>query len=185
MTPSGALDEAFAACPRTDFLPEDQRRFARLDRPLPIGWGQTNSQPTTVRNLLTLLDVRPGQRVLDVGCGSAWTTALLAHLVGPDGEVIGVEIVPGLVTFGRSRLGDRPNARVTPALSGVLGLPDGAPYDRILVSAEARTLPVPLLAQLADDGVLVVPVDGILLEVRPGPEVVERGRYAFVPLVGG
>ena len=185
MTPSGALDEAFAACPRTDFLPEDQRRFARLDRPLPIGWGQTNSQPTTVRNLLTLLDVRPGQRVLDVGCGSAWTTALLAHLVGPDGEVVGVEIVPGLVTFGRSRLGERPNARVRQALPGVLGLPDGAPYDRILVSAEARTLPVPLVEQLADDGVLVVPVNGILLEVRPGPEVVEHGRYAFVPLVGG
>jgi len=185
MTPSGALDEAFAACPRTDFLPEDQRRFARLDRPLPIGWGQTNSQPTTVRNLLTLLDVRPGQRVLDVGCGSAWTTALLAHLVGPDGEVVGVEIVPGLVTFGRSRLGERPNARVRQALPGVLGLPDGAPYDRILVSAEARTLPVPLLDQLADDGVLVVPVDGILLEVRQGPKVIERGRYAFVPLVGG
>ena len=138
-----------------------------------------------MRNLLKLLDVRPGQRVLDVGCGSAWTTALLAHLVGPDGEVIGVEIVPGLVRFGRSRLGERANARVTQALPGVLGLPEGAPYDRILVSAEARTLPVPLVDQLTDDGVLVVPVDGTLLEVRPGPEVIERGRYAFVPLVGG
>ena len=67
----------------------------------------------------------------------------------------------------------------------MLGLPEGAPYDRILVSAEARTLPVPLVDQLTDDGVLVVPVDGTLLEVRPGPEVIERGRYAFVPLVGG
>jgi protein-L-isoaspartate(D-aspartate) O-methyltransferase len=185
MTPDRALDEAFAACPRADFLPEGERRFARLDRPLPIGWGQTNSQPTTVRNMLALLDVRPGQRVLDVGCGSGWTTALLAHLVGPDGFVVGVEIVPGLVAFGRSRLGDRPNARVTEAVPGVLGLPDDAPYDRILVSAEASTLPVPLVEQLTGDGVLVVPVDGVMLEVRPGPEVVERGRYAFVPLVGG
>jgi protein-L-isoaspartate(D-aspartate) O-methyltransferase len=185
MTPGRALDEAFAACPRKDFLPEGERRFARLDRPLPIGWGQTNSQPTTVRTMLALLDVRAGQRVLDVGCGSAWTTALLAHLVGPDGSVVGVEIVPGLVAFGRSRLGDRPNARVVEAVPGVLGLPDGAPYDRILVSAEASTLPVPLVEQLAEDGVLVAPVRGTLLEVRPGPEVVERGRYAFVPLVDG
>src|SRR3954468_7053836 len=125
---SDAVEAAFAATPRRAFLPRWQRRFARLDRALDIGHGQTNSQPLTVRAMLTLLDVRPGQRVLDVGSGSAWTTALLAHLVGPDGEVIGVEIVPGLVSFGRSRLGERANARVTQAVPGVLGLPDGAPY---------------------------------------------------------
>ena len=75
------LDRAFAAAPRTWFLPRAETRFAALDRPLPIGHGQTNSQPTTVRHLLGHLDVRPGQRVLDVGCGSGWTTALLAQLV--------------------------------------------------------------------------------------------------------
>jgi protein-L-isoaspartate(D-aspartate) O-methyltransferase len=191
MTPDPALDEAFAAAPRTRFLPRKQRRFAGLDQPLPIGWGQTNSQPRTVRTMLALLDVRTGQRVLDVGCGSAWTTALLARLVGPTGEVIGVEIVPELVAFGRANLTPFGLgwAGVHAADPDVLGRPAQAPYDRILVSAEARSLPWDLADQLAaDGGVMVVPVDGELLLVRqqPGRAHVERhGAYAFVPLVGG
>ena len=78
-----ALDDAFAAVPRADFLPPDQRAYAHQDRPLAIGFGATNSQPWTVRYMLRLLDARPGDRVLDVGSGSGWTTALLAHLTGP------------------------------------------------------------------------------------------------------
>ena len=188
MTPRRALDEAFTACPRAAFLPEDQRRFAHLDRPLPIGYGQTNSQPTTVRHTLALLDVRPGQRVLDVGCGSGWTTALLAHLVGPDGEVIGVEIVPELVDIGRAHVAGHASAQVEQALPDTLGLPALAPFDRILVSAEATVLPTSLVEQLTDDGVLVVPVAGTLHEVRrQGADVVDvpHGRYVFVPLQGG
>jgi protein-L-isoaspartate(D-aspartate) O-methyltransferase len=188
MTPGRALAEAFAACPRAAFLPEDQRRFAQLDRPLPIGWGQTNSQPTTVRNTLELLDVRPGQRVLDVGCGSGWTTALLAHLVGPEGEVVGVEILPELVATGREHVARHPSARIEPAVPDTLGLPDLAPFDRILVSAEATVVPASLVEQLTDDGVLVVPVAGTLHQVRRhGAEVVDalHGRYSFVPLQGG
>ena len=193
MTPTAALDDAFAAVPRAGFLPRGQRRFAGLDRPLPIGWGQTNSQPTTVRATLGLLDVRPGHRVLDVGSGSAWTTALLAHLVGPEGHVVGVELVAGLVGFGRGNLaanlaaGAVP-ARIERAVDGILGLPEQAPFDRILVSAEATTLPLPLVDQLVDGGVLVVPVAGEMVEVRRthgDPEVVRHGSYAFVPLVGG
>lgn len=186
------VDEAFAAVPRADFLPPDQVRSAAVDRALPIGYGQTNSQPTTVRNLLALLDAQPGDRVLDVGCGSGWTTALLAHLVGPDGEVIGVEVVPQLVEFGRANLGreDLPWARIEPADPDVLGRPEHAPYDRILVSAEATQVPRALVDQLVDDGRLVVPVAGELVEARrtPGwpeaePEVTRHGRYAFVPLI--
>ena len=191
MTPSGALDEAFAACPRTDFLPEDQRRFARLDRPLPIGWGQTNSQPTTVRNLLTLLDVRPGQRVLDVGSGSGWTTALLAALVGPTGSVLGLERVPDLVLTGSANVeaARMPWARVRASVAGVLGAPDEAPFDRVLVSAMATRLPEPLVAQLDVAGILVVPVAGRMLRVErdanapDGRRLTEHGRYRFVPLI--
>ena len=188
MTPGEALDQAFASAPRADFLPEAQRRFAELDRPLPIGHGQTNSQPRTVRTMLALLDVRPGQRVLDVGCGSGWTTALLAALVGADGEVCGVEVVPELVTIGRANLGERPNATIVAATPGVLGLPEQAPFDRVLVSAEASTRPAALVDQLAEGGVLVIPVRGWLHEVRrEGADVVDvrHGAYAFVPLVEG
>lgn len=190
MTPAAALDAAFAGAPRSGFLPEGQQRFAHLDLPLPIGWGQTNSQPTTVRAMLSLLDVRPGQHVLDVGCGSAWTTALLAHLVGRRGSVVGVEIVPQLVTFGRANLAacDLPQATVRQAVDGVLGLPEEAPYDRILVSAEASELPGALVDQLAVGGVLVVPVAGTMRRLRREPDttaVTKHGGYSFVPLVGG
>lgn len=178
------LTEAFAACPRAAFLPEDVRRRADHDGPLPIAGGQTNSQPRTVADMLRLLDVRPGHHVLDVGSGSGWTTALLAHLVGPTGRVRGVEVVPELVTWGaeavaRTGLGW---ASVEQARPRVLGLPEHAPYDRILVSAEAETLPVELRQQLADDGVMVAPVAGRMLVVTP--ETVEtHGHYRFVPLV--
>jgi protein-L-isoaspartate(D-aspartate) O-methyltransferase len=184
-----SIEEAFAAAPRTAFLPRGQRRYAGADRALPIGWRQTNSQPTTVRNMLALLDVREGQRVLDVGSGSGWSAALLAHLVGPGGEVVGVETVPELVDFGRRNLRDvGVRARIEQATDGVLGLPDEAPFDRILVSAGAKTLPLSLVDQLVTGGVLVVPVAGWMHEVRRTagePDVVRHGAYAFVPLIGG
>jgi protein-L-isoaspartate(D-aspartate) O-methyltransferase len=189
-TPEDALARAFAAAARESFLPPAERRFAELDRPLPIGHGQTNSQPTTVRHLLGHLDVRPGHRVLDVGCGSGWTTALLAQLVGPDGEVVGVEIVPELVEFGRANLQRTgvPAARIEQADAAVLGFPAGAPFDRILVSAEAQEVPGDLVEQLGTDGLMVAPVAGRLAVVRRSgphaePEVRLVGHYAFVPLV--
>jgi protein-L-isoaspartate(D-aspartate) O-methyltransferase len=176
---------AFDATPRRDFLPRAVRRRASYDGPLGIAAGQTNSQPRTVDDMLRLLDVHPGQRVLDVGSGSGWTTALLAHLVGPTGSVLGVELEPELVSFGSANLGrtGRRWATIREAAPGVLGDPEGAPYDRILVSAMADTLPQELVDQLADDGVMVVPVDGTMLRVRkPGPVVTAHGRYRFVPL---
>lgn len=182
------VSAAFAAVPRDGFLVRRERRRAWLDRPLPIGHGQTNSQPTTVRNMLRLLDVQPGERVLDVGSGSGWTTALLAHLTGPTGRVYGVELVPDLVTFGRANLAARctPWASIDPAEPGALGLPSAAPFDRILVSAEARSLPAALVAQLAAPGRMVAPVAGRLSVVdrQPAGTVNERrvGNYSFVPL---
>ena len=180
-----AVGAAFAAHPRADFLPARARSRASYDGPLPIAAGQTNSQPRTVAAMLRLLAVRPGQRVLDVGSGSGWTTALLAHLVGPDGEVVGVELEPELVAFGRANLAatDQPWASITRATPRVLGVPDRAPYDRILVSAEPHELPDELIAQLADDGILVIPVAGTMLRVtHPGAVVTRHGRYRFVPL---
>ncbi|MCW2736004.1 protein-L-isoaspartate O-methyltransferase [Nocardioides sp.] len=179
------VDSAFATTRRKDFLPRGVRHRASYDGPLRIAAGQTSSQPRTVADMLRLLDVHPGQRVLDVGAGSGWTTALLAHLVGPTGSVLGVELEPALVAFGSANLARtrRPWATIRLASSGVLGDPGGAPYDRILVSAEPDELPQALVAQLADDGVLVIPVAGTMLRiVNPGAVVTEHGRYRFVPL---
>jgi len=181
------LRAAFDAMPREGFLPRGERRRASYDGPLPIGHGQTSSQPRTVAAMLRLLEVAPGQSVLDVGSGSGWTTALLAHLVGPTGSVLGVELEPTLVTFGSANLArtDQPWARIRAATPGVLGVPDHAPYDRVLVSAEPSTLPGQLVDQLADGGRLVIPVRGTMtLVTRDGDETTEthHGSYRFVPL---
>ena len=179
-----------ARVPREAFLPEELRARAAEDRPLPIGHGVTNSQPFTVRAMLELLDVRPGDRVLDVGAGSGWTTAILAELVGPGGSVLGTERIAPLVPLAAERvasLGYR-NSDVIPARKGTLGAPEAGPFDRILVSAEARTLPQVLVDQLDDGGVLVLPVAGEMLRVRTtGGDIATttHGGFAFVPLIEG
>jgi protein-L-isoaspartate(D-aspartate) O-methyltransferase len=181
------VSEAFDATPRAGFLPRLSRGRAAYDGPIQIGRGQTNSQPRTVDAMLRLLEVREGDRVLDVGAGSGWSTALLAHLTGPTGEVVGVELEPSLVEFGRANLDrlDRPWARIEQADPEVLGRPEEGPYDRVLVSAEPRALPGELVDQLTDDGRMVIPVSGKMLLVKrtpSGPEITEHGWYRFVPL---
>lgn len=182
------LDDAFAAVPRADFLPPDQRPYADVDAPLPIGYGATNSQPWTVRYMLSLLGVASGQRVLDVGSGSGWTSALLGWLVGPGGSVVGVDLVPELVDMGREALGERFGwVRLELADRGALGWPAGAPYDRILVSADGRRVPNELVEQLAPGGRMVLPAAQEMVVVEKDAEgrVVRHAtgdRFNFVPL---
>ncbi|MEW1989581.1 methyltransferase domain-containing protein [Brevibacterium casei] len=185
------LAEAFARVPRRRFLPADQQGWAESNVPLEIGCSQTNSQPSTVADMLSLLDVEPGQTVLDLGSGSGWTTALLGVLVGGRGRVIGVErhreLLDGAIA-ACDGLGFEA-IEFAEAAAGTLGLPERAPFDRILVSAEAKTLPGSLVEQLVVGGVMVIPVSGDMLRVeRTGetPEdatVTRHGRYRFVPLI--
>ena len=183
-----AVADAMRELDRRDFLPDKQRPWAGEDRPLTIGGGQTNSQPTTVLNQITLLDVHPGQRVLDVGAGSGWTTAILARLVGPDGQVTGVEIDAELARWGAGNVAvyGMEWAALELAQPGILGWPDSAPYDRILVSAEATEIPSSLVDQLAEDGLMVLVVNGAMLLLRREPEkeptITQHGHYRFVPL---
>lgn len=186
-TTEARVRNAMSSAPREGFLPPEVRHLADADHPVMIGWSATNSQPSTVARMLGLLDVQPGDRVLDVGSGSGWTTAILATLAGAEGLVIGVELVPELVSYGRERLAEAgARAEIREASAGVLGLPDEAPFDRILVSAQATTLPVQLEAQLAEGGRLVVPVAGVMtvIDVRDGirRRRADEGRYSFVPL---
>ena len=182
------IDEAFAVVDRAEFLRPEDRAYASVDAPLPIGNRQTNSQPRTVRRMLKLLDVRPGAHVLDVGAGSGWTTALLAQLVGSSGSVLGVELDPELAVWGADNLAGQQTswASIQPAEPDVLGAPDEAPFDRILVSASARKLPESLVDQLGIDGVMVVPVGHAMTRVRrtaDGLVTTTHGAYSFVPLV--
>ena len=183
-----AVTEAMAAVPRADFLPAEVQHLAEADAALPLGYGQTNSQPRTVADMLRLLGAEPGHRVLDVGAGSGWSTALLGHLVGEAGEVLGTELVPELAQQAASTVAQYAMswAQVRRADPDLMGLPEAAPFDRILVSAEAETLPDQLVDQLTVGGVMVVPVRGEMLRVvreRDDVNISKHGRYRFVPLL--
>ncbi|WP_120003140.1 protein-L-isoaspartate O-methyltransferase family protein [Nesterenkonia muleiensis] len=182
-----AVAQTMGTVDRADFLPGELRALAGVDQALSIGYGQTNSQPRTVANMLRLLQVQAGHSVLDLGAGSGWTTALLGHLVGETGRVRGVELVPELAQRASTAVAayGMPWAQVRQAQPGVLGAPKEAPFDRILVSAAAEQLPEELIDQLAEGGLMVIPVGAEMLRVErtsDGVVITRHGPYSFVPL---
>lgn len=182
------IDQAFDKFDRTGFMPKETRRMASVDMAVPIGYGQTISQPTTVEMMLRWLAAQPGDKVLDVGSGSGWTSALLSHIVGSKGRVYAVERIPELLRFGQinCEAAGVENVRFYQATEEY-GVPRYAPYDRILVSASADKIPKELLGQLKPGGKMVIPVHSDILEISKDQQnitkIIRHPGFVFVPLI--
>ena len=163
-TPSVLRDDVLDAMrrtPRHAFVPEDLRDLAYADRPLPIGYGQTISQPYIVALMTDLLRLPPGGRVLEIGTGSGYQAAVLAEL-GHD--VYTIEIVPALAQQAAKRLSELGYDRVhVREGDGYFGWPDAAPFDGIVVTAASQQIPPPLIEQLKPSGRMVIPIGAAFL----------------------
>jgi protein-L-isoaspartate(D-aspartate) O-methyltransferase len=181
--------EAMARVPRELFVPEEERELAYADAALPIGYGQTISQPYMVARIAEALAPRPGELVLDVGTGSGYQAAVLAEL---GADVLTIERIPELAEQARANLGEAGYERVEVLVGdGTLGVPERAPFDGIAVAAAAPSVPGTLYEQLRPGGRLVVPVGGqraqrleVIVRSPEGPAVVHSVPCRFVPLVG-
>jgi protein-L-isoaspartate(D-aspartate) O-methyltransferase len=186
-----AIIDAFYKIRRTDFLLPEFVNEAWVNDPLPIGHGQTNSQPLTVAFMLELLKPESGQKILDIGSGSGWTTALLAEIVGSKGKVSGLERVAELKEFGQKNASKYHFSNVEFfCRDGTKGLSDKAPFDRILVGAAAFEVPNSLKEQLKIGGRLVIPTESqeIKLIKKLGKNKFNETSYpgfVFVPLIEG
>ena len=179
--------------PRHKFVPENLVANAYDDRPLPIGYGQTISQPRTVVFMLELLGTKEGECVVDIGFGSGWQSALLAHMVGALGIVYAVELIPALCEFGKANVAKYPDLyrRVRfhcgDALEGFGEIEIGDHVDRIIVAADISEIPVRWRAVLRNGGVLVYPSNGVIRREHKHSEeefdIQEYPGFAFVPFV--
>jgi protein-L-isoaspartate(D-aspartate) O-methyltransferase len=179
---------AFRKIDRRDFVPIELAENAYLNEPLPIGFGQTISQPLTVAFMLELLSPQKGDKVLDIGSGSGWQASLIAEIVGPRGRVYAVERVPELFELGKwnaSKYGRKILQFVN--IDASAGLPELAPFDRIVAAASAETLPLAWCGQLKPGGKIVAPIKSSvwLFEKNElgGWSEKEFPGFAFVPLI--
>ena len=184
--------EAFRRIKRVDFLPKDLEDLAELNEALPIGYGQTISQPLVVAFMLEQLEPKEGDKILDIGSGSGWTSALLKEIVGKKGRVIAIDIIPELVEFGKNNV-----AKYNFIEKGIVeficadgskGYKKEAPYDGILVSAAVQTeVPRAWKEQLKIGGRIVTPIgSSIWLFTKKSEskfEEIEYPGFAFVPLI--
>jgi protein-L-isoaspartate(D-aspartate) O-methyltransferase len=182
--------DAVAAVPREDFVPEEMKPYAYDNSPLPIGNGQTISQPFIVALMADLLEPEPDDIILEIGTGSGYQAAILSKLVK---RVYSLEIIPELATIAAERLQQLGYDTVEVLASdGSSGLPEHAPYDGIIVTAAAPRIPDPLIEQLAPFGRLVIPVglphqpQDLLLVEKSGGKTTSRSilSVAFVPFTG-
>lgn len=183
--------EAFLKVDRKDFVPEYLKEDAYLNIPLSIGEGQTISQPLTVAFMLELLDVRAGEKVLDVGSGSGWTSALLANIVGKNGKVIAIERIPELCEMGKENIEKygfiKSGVVEYVCADGTLGYKKEAPFDKIVAAAAGDTIPEAWKRQLKIGGRIVVPVKSSIMQLdKLGEDKFKEKEFvgfSFVPLV--
>ena len=182
---------AFRKIKRKDFLPEDMKDLAEVNGALSIGYGQTISQPLVVAFMLELLQPKPGDKILDIGAGSGWTSALVSEIVGDKGRVIAIEIIPELTEFGRKNIAKYNfiEKGITEFVwaDGSKGYKKEAPFDKILCSAEAKEVPQAWKDQLKIGGRIVTPIgSSIWLFIKKSSQQFEEKEYpgfVFVPLI--
>jgi len=183
--------EAFSKIKRVDFLPEDIKNLAELNEALPISSGQTISQPLVVAFMLEQLQPQQRDKILDIGSGSGWTTALLAEIIGPKGKIIAIEIVPELKEFGEQNVVkynfiEKGIAEFICA-DGSKGYKKEAPFDKILASASAEKIPQTWKEQLKIGGRIVTPIgSSIWLFQKKAEKEFKKTEYpgfTFVPLI--
>jgi len=190
---SPQVEVAMRRVPREDFLPNDIRDEAYVDTPLPIGEGQTISAPHMVAIMAEQLDLKPGQKILEIGAGSGYHAAVCADVVGREGHIYTIERIASLARTAENNLKRAGYSDTVTVIfgDGTKGLPEHAPFDRIFVAAGAPDIPAPLTEQLADGGKLLVPVGGrfyqdLIRVERKGQELQKEnlGGCVFVPLIG-
>ena len=185
------VESAFRTIPRHEFVVPSELARAYYNEPLSIMNNQTISQPGVVSRMTEWLDVQDGQKILEIGTGSGWQTAILSYMVG-NGTVYSIERLPELVNFARENLEKLgiDNAHVILG-DGSMGYPEESPYDRIIITAACTEIPLPLLEQLDENGLIIAPVgdlsQSMILLKKISGEIVEiknESNYIFVPLLG-
>ncbi len=189
---SKKIIDVFSSVRREDFLSAELKAQAYEDTALPIGNGQTISQPYTIAVMLSELDLKFGQKILEIGSGSGYVLALLSKIVGKRGLVFGLEIIKKLADKSKKILADFPNVQIYNK-SGSKGLQEKAHFDRILISAACREIPKEILNQLKNNGILVAPQGSrfeqeIVVIQRKNNEFLTKSKipgFVFVPFVEG
>ena len=185
------VESAIKKTPRHEFVPMSLQEKAYDDIPIPIMNNQTVSQPSVVSRMTEWLDVMEGQKILEIGSGSGWQSAILSYLVGR-GKIYSIERHPELVNFAKENLEKVGIKNVSVTLGdGSLGLPKESPFDRIIITAACEKIPQSLFDQLSINGLLIAPVGEFtqsLVLIKKTPhgvlEIKNEPGYVFVPLLG-
>lgn len=184
--------DAFKEVKRDSFMKPEHKEEAYGDYPLPIGEGQTISQPTTVMLMTEALELKEGHKVLEVGSGSGYQAAIISKIVGEKGKVVSTEIIPELAEFAKRNLENAGIKNVEVINSdGSKGYKKEAPYDRILVAAASPRIPKALVSQLKENGIIIIPVGDLneqtmIKGTKKNSRLIEEnlGQFMFVPLKG-